>query len=256
MNKSDRKKLRGWLGLGATVLIIFGIFLWHDYNKGTVAHHSNCNDPGKLRAHTIFLLDFSDPIESETDRKRIKESIRTQKDVIDVDGKISILHLTATGYKSDYEMCKPQNPKHLIRNKNWVCDTELRGIDKSRESEAKIFCDSENKLGAILKKNDEISKNSVHQYSPLIESIDRISKRPDFTAEETRKIILFSDLLQNTDRYSFYSGHWPIATDVVKEHDIDLTGVEVEIPRMQRQKSAESRQFWLDFFREANAQLK
>ena len=252
-------ELKRWLILGLVVFLLFVAVVWIDLSNNDTIANSTCRNPDKIEAHTIFLLDFSDPIENEVDRQVIKDSIRIQKDAISVGGKITLLLVTQSLYEPVYEECKPQDPKNLIRNKQWSCGVTLGGIDKSRKEESNRFCNFEADLEKITAKLNKRAEDSVLPSSPLIESIiDISSKRADFDSRKARKIILFSDLLQNTDQYSFYSGRGPqpVATEVVKKHNVDLTSVKIEIPPMQRQKSSKAKQFWLAFFRETNATIK
>ena len=248
----DQKKIASLSILGVLVLIAFTLVVLCDTGIicSTPAHIS-CDDQRKLKANTVFLFDFSDPITDDV-AKLIKTNITKHQDLIDVGGKLTILRITPNLYESDYEICKPQNPSELIRNKNWGCnDPTLHGIDRPRQKEADLFCKFEDEMDTMIKKINDHAKNGLPS-SPLIESISKISHREDFTDHKARNIVLFSDLLQNTDKYSFYPGRGPlpVANKVIKHNHINLSNVTVDVRYIQRQHSAQqsAREFWREFF--------
>lgn len=250
----DKKEITTYITFGIIAIVLIGGAILYDFLSDAELPDF-CNDPQKIKDHTVFLLDFSDPI-TDDNEKQVKESIVEHKDSIAVGGKLTFLQITEKLYESHYEICKPKNPKGLIRNKQWSCGDNLKGIDKSRQEEVDRFCKFTNEIDTMIAVINDHAKSSLPS-SPLIESIAEISRREDFTADKTRKIVLFSDLMQNTNQYSFYTNRAPqlVIEDALKSIQINLSNAEIDVQYIPRNQRAGARESWQNFFDAVNATM-
>lgn len=245
----DKKNIFGWSVLCVIAIAAFGGTILRELGVFDTQLATLCDGTQQPKSHTIFLLDFSDKLTDEV-AESIKANIHQHQDSSEVGGQLTLLRITPELYAEDHKICKPPHPS--VRNKKWHCATPLSGIDKSREEDAKRFCEFSNAVDAKLKTINEHAKGSL-PYSPLIESLASISQRADFTSSIPRKIVLYSDLLQNTNKYSFYSGRvpQPHVDTVIRDDTIDLSnlsGVEIEVQYIQRSQSAGIQNFWKGLF--------
>jgi hypothetical protein len=101
--------------------------------------------------------------------------------------------------------------------------------------------------------------------SPILEAVDSALDAPDFGANvKARRLILVSDLAQNSERVSEYRGQgsglrldWPSQNDLAR----DMQGLVVRIHYVRRPalgtiQTPEQRGFWLDWFRRNGAEVK
>jgi len=101
--------------------------------------------------------------------------------------------------------------------------------------------------------------------SPILEAVDSALDAPDFGPNvKDRRLILVSDLAQNSDHVSEYKGpgsglrlDWPTQNDLAR----DMHGLVVRIhyvrrPQLGAIQTPEQREFWLDWFRRNGAEVK
>lgn len=242
------------LKLIAALAAIVVIYLVADVRYFSGTQKGLCGDSHSPPSHTIFLLDFSDQLSDEI-AESIKKNILKHQDSSQVGGQLTLLRITPELYKEDHQICKPPKPNVRIKNlriKNWQCGISLSGINKSSEKDAERYCDFANTANTTLAKINDHAKESLPR-SPLIESITEISKRDDFKPGIQRKIILYSDLLQNTNQYSFYRGPLPDVFEVIQDKNIHLDGAEIEIQYIPSIRQSEVHDFWRELFGNLNA---
>ncbi len=101
--------------------------------------------------------------------------------------------------------------------------------------------------------------------SPIIEAIKALSWRPDFGSEiPRRRLVIFSDLLQNSPGLSQYQRRYDYVkwrkTEHARENAFDFRGVEVVIYYLQRPQTLRiqtdaHRDFWFRFLTESGAKV-
>ncbi|MGR3913942.1 MAG: hypothetical protein OD918_05370 [Gammaproteobacteria bacterium] len=259
---SDKKSLFGWVAAGILLVGACASILMFDYQESILnerySRENFCSvHPGDLQSHTVFLLDFSDPV-AETDAAKIKESVVSYLQALPVRGKLTTVFINADypGHKV-YTVCRPPAPG--IRKKDWECDDPLYGIDAARRTveDAKRSCAFKKKMEELVDNVVDRSKDKFPT-SPLIEVLADVSAQSDFQGIAKKKIILFSDLLQNKNQYSFYRGPAPVAQAVLAKEKIDLVGAEIIVHQIQRKSHHPSfllkaENFWRELFKLAGA---
>lgn len=259
---SDKKLLLGWVAAGVLLAGACASILMLDYRESLLrerysGEHFCAADIGDLQSHTVFLLDFSDPVTKEGAEK-IKKHVLSYRKKLPVRGKLRTLFINAGSYDEIYAVCKPPVPG--IRNQAWDCGDPLYGLDKASQAIADRFCNFKKQMKELA---DKIVRRSKSRFpsSPLIETLADVSSLPNFRGIAKKEIVLFSDLLQNTDRYSFYPdrGSWPIAQVVLAKENIDLAGTRITVHQIQRKSHnprflLKAKTFWEELFNLARAE--
>jgi hypothetical protein len=204
-----------------------------------------------LAAHTVILVDETDPL-SEGQARRLRAVLdRTAQSVV-LHERLTILLLDpASPYEPRriFSMCAPRNPQ------------QERYVDGNQRLAQKRWDDA---FGKPL--NDAIAQLMLvpsSPQSPIVEALKGITWLEDFGPDlARRRLILFSDMLQNTEGLSHYRGRpdfvrWS-ATEHASRHRIQFTNVEVRIEYLQRPETLrlqteDHRRFWADFFEAAGA---
>lgn len=250
---SDDGKLLRLCIVGVLVVSVLG-WLTYIYEKGVSEELSICDTQSTPVSNTVFLVDFSDP-QPESVVNSLKEDLRRHQNLSVVGGQLTLLRVTRESYVEESKICKPPHPR--IRNKRWECRKNLSGIDKPRQAESDRFCQFNKSVDSMLETINERSQDSLPT-SPLLESLVEISQREDFAGVSARKIVLYSDLLQNTCQYSFYPSRYqkcgtkPDAETVLSNISLDLSGAEIEIQYLPNPSfstlQTSALHFWQDLF--------
>ncbi|MDA8009957.1 MAG: hypothetical protein MPK62_05625 [Alphaproteobacteria bacterium] len=253
MMDSDKKTLFTWGVVGAVLFSTLASFLVHDYLRdlpkpGCPKNHAD------LQSHTVYILDFSDPV-TRGDAERIVSHMAASRKELPVRGKLTALFVNADTDSELYAVCKPPIPG--IRRRNWECEKldELAGIDLGKKGEAERFCKFEKKMHALVA---DVMRHHQGESpsSPLIEELVKVTSRPDFEHVPKKEIVLYSDLLQNTRKYSFYEksrGSVPVARSVVENEKLALAGAAVSVHQIRRKSDnremlLKARAFWQNLF--------
>ncbi len=146
-------------------------------------------------------------------------------------------------------LCKPDDGSDA----NWLYENEtlLRGVFEKRFAQP---------LTALV---DRLLKPAQAPASPILETIRAVSLLPSFReAEERRKLIVVSDLLENTARYSHYTTtpdyqdfrRSPYGASVLPSlHGVDVELVYLPNKRAHRRQGSAHLAFWQSYLTEAGA---
>lgn len=214
------------------------------------------NEKPRLRSNTIVILDFSDPVTSQG-FEYIRKDISIYYENLKEREKLTVLFVKERGHKELFQVCKPPNPKHYIRNKQWKCLQDLEGIDNTNlnNQTAGKYCGVKKDMDELLVKFDKLSRKRFRR-TPLLETLVAISGRQDFLPDMNKHIVLFSDLQQNTDKYSFYKharAPKPVVDAVLinMRKLLDLRGTKVDahiINRPNYGNKIRVKNFWEELF--------
>lgn len=212
---------------------------------------------GETPPHTIVMIDRTEVRYSPDQARRINEVILDARQSLDIGERLSLFELNHRGEVRNtnrFSVCNPGrgdqiNP--LYRNPNRV---QMR-------YEALFDRPLDRALDGLL---DLI----VSPVTPLAESLAELGTREDFDRTiPRRRIVIISDMLQNTQLFSVYgyarpdlAGRLPDPRDIVSElegrYGRSLAGVEVEILFVAQdhdgwtpQQRAAIRAHWEEIFR-------
>ena len=194
-----------------------------------------CEISDELPPHTAIIIDKTD-VYSELQAELIAGAIRSAGRGLSVGERLTLFELDANGVfdpRGEFSLCNPGrgnqvNP--LFRNQKLI-----------EERYAALF---EAPLDQAL--SDLVTPKNAPK-SPILEAVARLSQTEAFSEDAPRRrLILVSDMLQNSTMFSAYGGQGglpatiPEAGDVVQSVEtrfgVALRGVELEIRLIPRER--------------------
>jgi len=247
----DWAAIWSWSTIGITVII--GLALWTalQYGQpGKLDKHGCSEENGPDRGLAI-LLDLTDPL-GDVAQERLQDLIA--KWVADVP-RNTLLSVGAVRERVDktfkvHARCKTRDRKEanpLYENPKFIGNRYQEEFIKP-----------------LNKAVGEVLSVTEAPQSPIMESIDALLvKTPGFIdATYPRRLIIVSDLLQNSNAMSFYKGgNWDrfAASPHIQRIGVYLKGINVELCPVARNKApagmAVINDFWKKYFSQAGAPL-
>jgi hypothetical protein len=249
------KSLRSKLYIAVGLIGIIGPFVYSVVGAETIEYGDDlCPKSRPVEGHTVLLVDASEPI-----RNGLKHALESTISDIRKD-------LSRFERFSIYAITPDHNrlPQKIVS----MCNPGTRkDADKWTESPKTVETKFNQEFGPGLDKAFErLSTGKEAQYSPILESIKAVEQFDNFNdTNHKRKLVVFSDMLQNMPAYSHYrmkSPDWdkertadPIYAETVTAN---LKGVEVEIhyllqKQYQSRQTAIHQRFWRDYFSDTGA---
>lgn len=236
---------RGLWIFGSAVSIIaalFAVFIWLEMERVELDERG-CPRKGDLEGFTILIIDQSDPFES-ADKNAVSFLLR---EWMDEAVPLERLQILAPRFNDPYnpevvfDRCVPRNPETA----NQLTTTPSFLKDQWNEFKGGV----ENAVKVLLERE-------IAPTSPILETLIAAAREPVFESVGERRIVLISDLYQNSKIISFYAqipAGWKELRRIVAIDKPDLEGVEVRIrfaarrggwtaPMKERVKA-----FWGDF---------
>lgn len=194
-------------------------------SKARIDETTLCHTSGALNV-TAILLDLTDPL-SSTQQKRLSVILEREFSSSDTDTMISLGVVSEDPAKwgAQFTKCKPETGETanaLYENPTIIAQRYAREFVQPVHAT----------LTSML-------TGKAENRSPIMEALQSlISQTPSFTSVRgQRKIIIVSDMLQNSGTLSFYSGHgWDYfaKNNGVARLAGNLSGVTVKIIRIPR----------------------
>lgn len=192
--------------------------------------------PASPDSITVLLVDVTDPM-NLAQRQDFINQLERLRNAIPRYGKLAIFKVSPAADQlltPVIERCNPGTAGDV---------TELTG---NKEKTAKQW--QEQFKEPLDQAFAQITAASGAPQSPILESIQSAALtelKSQQSDDKPHKLIVASDLLQNTPRMTFYSGHLPtpdaaVATDAFRTLRTDLRGIDVELWMLQRPDSASS----------------
>jgi len=194
---------------------------------------------------TIIIVDRTDPL-TTNQQIRILQEINLLKDELRTNDIIAIYEVTGTlevNFKNPlliYNQLIPPNGNNC---------NELTTTCNYVEEDFKNFEDSFSKTIGNIK----FDKSSNRSY--ILESIRMISKTKEFTSVKNKKVVIFSNMLQNSETISHYRNYKSISelqnTSYLLDIDGSLIDTEVQIYMLLDRGDLQTKklkQWWLDYF--------
>lgn len=240
LRREDRRRQqsrRGWAtGIVATVAVaaLAGTALYVQSSRVQLDEATLCpTDPAKVASVTVLLVDVTDPM-SLTQRQDFLNQLRKLKASVPMNGKLSVFKVGAIGDT----LLSP-----VITRCNPGDGSELNELTASPQKQRKMY---EEQFSAPLDAAfATLTAASGADQSPIVQSIQSASlthlQGPEATGK-TRRLVIASDLLQNTPGLSFY-GRLPapaqlVANPAFQSTASDLNGVKVDLWMLFRPQHA------------------
>jgi hypothetical protein len=210
-----------------------------------------CPTDRPLAEHTVILVDQTDSL-SPAQRQRLRALIDAEAARLAIYGKLTVLALDPDSpYEPQrlFSLCAPQSGRDV----NGVTGNPSMAQRRWRERFG-------GPLNAAL---DRLLTVPAADISPIVEAVKGVTWLHDFRAEvPNRRLVIFSDMLQNTAAWSHYRDGVQYArfarTPFALEQHAALSGVVVVIDYLERPstlhlQTAAHRRFWIEFFEDTGA---
>lgn len=227
--RADAKKYRSMAVVGAIVLAILAGGVWFLKARNDMLSLDEQLCPPNPTSYVAVLVDVTDPM-SLPQRQDLRNKLEDLKADIAKSGKISIFKVDAAGEKllaPILEVCNPGDATDV---------SEMSGDPKAVQ---KLWDEKFEK--PLDQAFQQVVVASGSDKSPIVQSIQSIALtelKGRKVEDKPRRLIVISDLLQNTPGLSFY-GRIPNAEEVTSNPQFatartDLRGVDVELWMLQR----------------------
>lgn len=201
-----------------------------------------------LAYHHILLLDRSDPL-SATQQRELESVLQTMEWETPDAGKVSVFYLD--NYSGAY--LKPEATGVMPdRHKSGLMSNEHFEEERYRK----------NFLPQIRSAVLAVQNATNMEGSSIAETLSKVRNRPDFSPDvRERRILLFSDLLQNSGLCNDHDSKRRCTADRLSMNLPDLRDVRVDILYLQRLQytalqTQEHRNMWADLLRNAGARVR
>lgn len=235
-DRRDRAKSQGLTKILAVVialLALVGLYLWTVSDRRALDPQTLC-PPGE-ESITVLLVDVTDPL-TLPQRQDFVNQLERLRTSIPRYGKLAIYKVDATSEQLLQPVIERCNPGTAADVSEWTGNPQATENEWREGFERPLD-------QAFL----EITQASSADRSPIIESVQSIALT-ELTSPQAegkpRQLIIASDLLQNTDRITFYerlpAAEQLIASDAFRMLRTDLRDIEVELWMLQRPDSQQS----------------
>lgn len=251
MARARDKSPNFWRGMiGAMLVSMFGLFALIAFNAPpAIAEDTACRVDRKDPAHTVLLIDQSDPF-NPNDFGWVREFMDAEARRLPKYGRLTVVTPNSADPYDPvyvYAKCSPgsiEDANPILQNPRMIDDTW-------REYFYEPLKDS---VEATLTDTEQPS-------SPLSEAIYAVLDRADFQPTQPgRRFVLVSDLVQHSDSFSFYrsGADYEGFEDTRLAGEIPgMDGVEVVARIVPRQNYdlplADVKAFWTAYFDQAGA---
>ena len=249
--RRDEKGPWFWRGaIGAMLACVFGLFAVMAFNQPpALTADTNCRTDRKDPAHTILLIDQSDPF-TENDLGWVQEFVDAEARTLPRYGRLTVMVPNAADpYDPNviFAKCSPgsaEDANPILSNPRMVEDTW-------RDT---FFHPLSSKIETAL-------KDKRQPASPLSEALFAAADRADFqSGKKNRRLVLVSDLMQHSADYSFYkmgANYEAFGDTKLAGYMPTLDGVDVVariVPRREYDLPlGEVKTFWRAYFRNTGA---
>jgi hypothetical protein len=192
-----RKDIIGVLGILSILIItiLTGAYIGLDYGE-RYDRVTLCKIRGDIRENRIIIVDKTDPIPPLALRN-LRETILEQRELLAVQDRLWIFAMSSDGVdlsKPIFSRCRPHTRE------------DASALNSDPDSVEQQYNDSfEAPLDTALK---TLETPDTAAYSPILETIGRVTASPLFGNRGSRHIIFVTDLLQNSHMFSVYGRGW------------------------------------------------
>lgn len=235
------------------ILSLLGAYLWVRAHQTQLDKSTLCPADGP-RGLTVILFDMTDAL-NPVQQEALRQELKRIKEEIPIATAIEMYSVRST----QGELLSPEGPA-LCNPGNSKGISKLMG--NPRLAEKKWLEGFEKPINAIV---DKMLTLETAPISPILESIQSVAvtafgKIPNDV--NYRRLIIVSDMLQNTEELSQYHQLVPFSqlrnTAYYRKVRADLSHVEVEIIYLRRDTGHQGKdhiEFWQEYFVDCGARL-
>ena len=255
MSNFSKKDLQGFFIIGGVVLIFAAlIIIAFVLQSNQVKVDAAFCPTEQTYAHTLVLIDDTETLSLgqiaavQRYMKEIPNNLETKEKL-----SLHMLYESAEGnLASIFSLCNP-------KIKEGKCNELYQNCDKIKK-------EYEQEFSGVLEENLQrlygIGENPT---SPIMEVIYKLSSLPDFGSgyDDKMRLIIFSDMMQNSDRYSHYknidfgqcSGNSYCQGAIPSLRNAEVIIYYIERPKFQAIQGREHIYFWEQYFRAGGARI-
>ncbi len=239
-NLSFTRVLKAWAFVSALVCCLFCIRI-----ASAADDMERCIKHEDHKFVTFFLVDRSDKL---SDIEAFKQTVSSLKQMIR-EGERLVVGVSTGKLSETRVVMDVSRPEKSL----WESPLKIRAKEK-------IFSDCFAEMERSLLPQDE-----AHKSSALIETLQFVSTTLGSDAAPAKRLVMFSDMMQNSDTLSFYSvkvvdpetSLKKLQKDQMvwkfKNLDVYISGAGVGVPD---DKARKIEQFWRKYFEQSGAALK
>lgn len=235
--RRDKENRKGVIQLGVAAVVLGALFAAYFVavsGRRSLDPVTLC--PASPDSITILLVDVTDPL-NLAQRQDFINQLEQLRSTIPQYGKLAVFKVDPTSE----QLLKP-----VIERCNPGTADDVSEVTGNKEGTAKRWREEfEQPLDRAFAGISEASSGAPR--SPILESLQSVALTELANQEargKDRTLVVASDLLQNTDRLSFYGGlpatNTLIDSDAFRTLRTDLKGVKVELWMLQRADAARS----------------
>lgn len=236
--------------LGVLIIVCIGAFAfvyYQDQKRGEYDQHTLCPTDDQRSGTTVIIMDATDRINNDH-KIKIEEAYRVLRNNLELYERVAFFTLKGGNYVAPdpiIELCNPGNKANpLYQNPDRI----------QRTFERKFY----EPIGREIKASYDQKPQSQ---SPIMEMIKGVSRHRVFAQAKgkKRRLVIISDMLQNTSVYSHYNSSvdfasWSATPGAKPFTSVDIVGAEVEIWQLARANSKFAHQdFWNSYFKSLGA---
>ena len=237
-----------------------GVYFFTQMQPAPYDEASLCVISDELPPHTAIILDKTDEY-SKVQSDLIAAAIRRAGDKLDVGERLTLFELDANGRfdpRGRFSLCNPGRGKQV--------NPLFRNPQQIEERYRERF---EGPLDEVLV---DLIEPKEAPSSPILEAIARLAQTENFgTDAPSRKIIIVSDMLQNSDTFSAYGGAGSLpetippafdtADAVLRKYGDSLRGTELEVRLIPRDRQIDMQRgalknYWDEIFGELGVRVR
>ena len=228
--KAASETRAGWLKIGGVVIavaLVAAAYVTIVRNSKSLDEVTLC--PTTPSSVTVLLVDVTDPM-TTAQRQDFQNQLTRLRKSIPRHGKLIVTKVDSVSDKLLQPVIIRCNPGTAEDVSQWTGDP--KGVQRKHD---------EGFVKALDMAFSQLGQATGAERSPIFESVQSVAltelATPD-VVDLPRKLVLVSDLLQNTDGISFYSGvpdaDQLLASAAFRRVRTDLKGIDVEIWMLER----------------------
>lgn len=227
--RAEAKKYRAMTGVGAILVAVLAGSAWFVDARNDRLSLDDHLCPPEPSSYTAAIVDVTDPM-TLPQRQDLRNKLEELKNDIPQGGRIAIFKVDAANDQlltPILEKCNPGDAKDFSE-----MDSDPKAVQKRYDEEYEKPLDEAFQAIVVA---------SGSETSPILQSIQSVALtelRATKAKGKPQRLVVISDLLQNTPGLSFY-GRIPSADEVLSSREFanartDLRGVDVELWMLQR----------------------
>ncbi len=242
MNRIQRRNCSQWT---IAILIAFGLFVGVSVSHAESDALPDCVESGEHDAVTYLLVDRSDEIQNT---QNLEQSLLIARKMIGSGERLIVGVITGQASETRVIMDLGR-PKESL----WVSKLKIRAQEKKFDD-------------CFLQMKERVIKpGEKHKTSAILETLQVVSKVMATDAASKKRVVVYSDMVQNSSQISFYQSKKFDPAAELKRVEADrllpiFAGTEFHVAgagsHQSDERAKQVEEFWTLYFKKSQASLK